>query len=124
LGILETLLKIIYLVNCIFLVIVVLLQSGKGGGLAGAFGGGGAADSAFGAQVGSPLRKVTTAMATIFLSLAIVLAVIASTRTGTVGGEESIVPDNPPAQEQPAEQQPGDSSMAPDSYGLKGAPSA
>jgi len=101
LGILTKVLQFIYLLSCAFLVIIVLLQAGKGGGLAAAFGGGGGVDSAFGAKVGGPLRKVTAVFATSFLVLAIVLAIIASTRSPSVVEDGSIGPPAP-SQEEPA----------------------
>jgi len=102
LGIISGILSVIYLFSCAMLVIVVLLQSGKGGGLAAAFGGGGGVDSAFGAKVASPLRKVTAVIAGLFMVLAIVLAVIQSTQPASILGEEAVVG---PAREAP-EQQP------------------
>jgi len=102
LGILVKVLQFIYLFSCAFLVIIVLLQAGKGGGLAAAFGGGGGVDSAFGAKVGGPLRKVTAVFATSFLVLAIVLAIIRSTQSRSVIDGKDLGPA-PPSQEEPAD---------------------
>lgn len=57
---------------CGFLMLVVLLQRGRGGGLAGAFGGGGGS-SAFGAKTGDILTWITVGIAGIFLVLAVTL---------------------------------------------------
>ena len=100
-GIVIGVLTGLFLLDCILLVVVILLQSGKGGGLAAAFGGGGGADSAFGAKVSQPLRKVTVTMAVIFFLIAISLAMIGNRGEKTLGGE-SIAPA-PKAQEQPAD---------------------
>lgn len=56
---------------CGLLILVVLLQRGRGGGLAGAFGGGGGS-SAFGAKTGDVLTWITVGVATVFLLLSVV----------------------------------------------------
>ncbi len=58
-------LRILVIVNCVFLIFVILLQSGRGQGLAGVFGGG-AAQSAFGTKTASVLTKATAVSAAIF----------------------------------------------------------
>jgi len=62
------------------LIITVLLQSGKGGGLAGAFGGG-EVETVFGSRgIASRLTKMTTGLAVAFMLLCIILAFISSPR--------------------------------------------
>ena len=56
---------------CVILIGVILLQRGRGGGLAGAFGGGGGS-SAFGAKTGDVFTWITVVMAGIFVLLAVV----------------------------------------------------
>ena len=88
---------ILHVLVCIILVLVVLLQSGKGADLAGAFGGG-ATQTAFGSRgPASFLSKMTTVAAVIFMLTSIGLSMI-STRTasksvleGTV--EETVLPE-------------------------------
>jgi preprotein translocase subunit SecG len=53
----------------ILLMIVILLQRGRGGGLAGAFGGAGG-QSAFGTRAGDVFTKITAVMAIIWVFLA------------------------------------------------------
>lgn len=65
------LLSMLILGVCVFLIIVVLLQRGRGGGLAGAFGGGGGT-SAFGAKTGDVFTWITVVMAAGFIFLACV----------------------------------------------------
>ena len=60
-----------YAVVAILLVIVILLQRGRGVGLAGAFGGTGG-HTAFGAKTGDVFTWVTVALTGIFLFLAVV----------------------------------------------------
>ena len=69
---------------CFFLIIVVLLQSGKAADLAGAFGGMGS-QTAFGPRgAATVLSKATTVAAVIFMVTSIVLSIHA-TRRGGVG---------------------------------------
>jgi preprotein translocase subunit SecG len=57
----------------IFLILLVLIQRGKGGGLAGAFGGVGGS-SPFGSRAGDTFTRITIGVATVWI-LMIVLAV-------------------------------------------------
>ncbi len=64
---------VIYMLVCFFMVIIVLLQQGKGSGMGAAFGGGG--QTMFGGRgQTTPLQKVTTIMAVLFMSLSVALA--------------------------------------------------
>jgi preprotein translocase subunit SecG len=64
----------LHIVVCIFLIIVVLLQAGKGGGMGIAFGGGGS-QTVFGSSgAGNFLTKLTSATAFIFLVTSLGLA--------------------------------------------------
>jgi preprotein translocase subunit SecG len=92
---LTTLVGILFLIVCILLIGIVLLQRGRGGGLSGAFGGAGG-HSAFGAKTGDVFTWVTVALTAVFLILAVVSNYI-------------FVPEqfqgpsaNPPAAEMPA----------------------
>ena len=81
----ETLLVILYLIICVALTIVILLQSSKGGGLAGAFGGGGGMGAVFGGRGAATfLSRVTTGLAIAFLVVALGLSLI--TRGGSSSG--------------------------------------
>ena len=58
----------IHIMVSMLLVLVVLMQSSKGGGLAGAFGGGGGMSAAFGGRgAGTFLSRVTTILAVTFM---------------------------------------------------------
>jgi preprotein translocase subunit SecG len=73
--ILAFLLKGIFVLTCILLILCVLLQSGKGGDVAGAFGGAGS-QSAFGPRgPQKPLEKATAILAAIFMFLALLFSV-------------------------------------------------
>ena len=66
----------VYIFVCFFLILVVLLQQGKGADIAGAFGGGGS-QTAFGARGATTLlHKLTTGAFIGFIVLALFLTVI------------------------------------------------
>jgi len=70
----------IHILVCIGLILLVLLQAGKGAGLGNLFGGGGG-DQLFSAPSGSAfIRKVTTGMAIVFICTSITLTIMASNR--------------------------------------------
>src|SRR5580693_5232842 len=72
------LLTIIHVIVCIFLIIVVLLQSGKAADLAGAFGGMGS-QTAFGPRGSATLlSQVTTASAIVFMITSLSLSILAT----------------------------------------------
>ncbi|HUN62977.1 MAG TPA: preprotein translocase subunit SecG [Candidatus Sulfotelmatobacter sp.] len=113
------LLTTFFIMNCLVLIIVVLLQSGKAADLAGAFGGAGS-QTAFGPRgAASVLSQATTWCAVMFMvcSLALVVRVDRSVETGgsilekyskpapTAPAPNKSVPLNVPAQtpmQQPA----------------------
>ena len=71
-----TVLIILHVVVCTFLILVVLLQSGKGGGL-GAIGGGGGSGSVFGGRGASTfLSKTTAVMAGLFMLFSVLLTLV------------------------------------------------
>lgn len=72
----------LHVIVCIILILVVLLQSGKGADLASAFGGG-ATQTAFGSRgPASFLSKMTTVAAIIFMVTSIALSTITTKREG------------------------------------------
>ncbi|MBZ5571500.1 MAG: preprotein translocase subunit SecG [Acidobacteriia bacterium] len=76
------LITIIHIIVCAFLIIVVLLQSGKSGDIAAAFGGMGS-QTAFGPRgAATALSRATTWSAIIFMVTSITLSVFASRHTG------------------------------------------
>jgi preprotein translocase subunit SecG len=75
-----TILTIVHIIVCIFLVSIVLLQHGKGADIGATFGGGG--QSLFGTEGPVPiLNKITTMAAVIFMVTSISLAYISAHRT-------------------------------------------
>jgi len=73
------LLTIIHVLACILLVVSILLQSSKGGGMAGMFGGGGAMGAVFGGRgAASFLSKVTLWLGVTFAITSISIALLTS----------------------------------------------
>ncbi len=88
------LLVFLHVVICFFLVVVVLLQSGKAADLAGAFGGMGS-QTAFGPRgTATLLSKLTRIAATLFMLTSLVLAIMA---TRGVGGPGTTVLEELPS---------------------------
>jgi preprotein translocase subunit SecG len=97
-----TLLTIFHVIVCLFLIMVVLLQQGKGADWAGAFGGGGTQNT-FGARAsGTVLSKATTAAAVIFMITSLALTILIS----QPGGSSVIREGAKQKQQQQQQQQP------------------
>lgn len=88
----------LYVVACLVLMVVILLQQGKGGDIANAFGGGGS-QAAFGARTAATLlTKITAGLTVAFMGLALLLAVWGSRGTSSVvGGVDGPAPVSLPA---------------------------
>jgi preprotein translocase subunit SecG len=67
----------VFLFVCLFLTLLILIQKGRGGGLASAFGGGGG-NTAFGSKTGDVLTWATSIVFGIFLLLAVILNLLAN----------------------------------------------
>lgn len=66
-----TLLQLLLFFVSLWLIFLILIQRGKGGGLTAAFGGGGG-DSAFGAKAGDAFTKITIISALVWITLCMV----------------------------------------------------
>jgi preprotein translocase subunit SecG len=66
-----------FIVVSLFMILLVLVQKGRGGGLASAFGGGGA-NTAFGSKTGDVLTWLTSIVFGVFVLLAIILNIMAN----------------------------------------------
>jgi len=113
-GFVMSILATIFVIGSVVLILVVLIQKGKGGGLSGAFAGG-MASGILGSKTGDVLTWITISVASLFIIVALVLdrwwrpsmsgpasrtaAPITSNDTGR--GTERPAP-TAPAQEQPA----------------------
>ena len=81
---LTVLLYLLLAITSLFLICLVLIQRGKGGGLAGAFGGQGGS-SAFGTKAGDVFTRVTMISAAVWISLNMLLVVLSNNRTSAWG---------------------------------------
>lgn len=97
----------IHIIVCLFIVIVVLLQSGKAGDIASVFGGAGT-QAAFGPRgAANILEKATTWSAVLFMITSITLSIVASRRTSSGSVLEGLKQSKPaPTQQVPANQPP------------------
>lgn len=66
-----TFLSILFILVCVLLIGIILLQKGRGGGLSGAFGGVGG-HSAFGSRTGDWFTGVTVGLVALFLLLGVI----------------------------------------------------
>ncbi len=107
---------IVHLLISIVLCVVVLLQSSKGDGLAGAFGGGGAGQAVFGARgVTTILHKATIYLGAAFMISSVIL-VFLTINEGTPGTQSRL-------SRQAAERVPVESAPLPQSGGVPISPS-
>jgi preprotein translocase subunit SecG len=102
----------LYILSCLVLLIVVLLQQGKGGDIASAFGGS-SSQTAFGARSGATLLSRATAVcAALFMVGALALAVLGHRGTGSVVGSLPV-PASGSAASKPAAPAPAPAQPAP-----------
>ena len=100
------LITIVHIIVCLFLIIVVLLQSGKSGDIAAAFGGQGS-QTAFGPRgAATALSRATTWSAIIFMVTSITLSLRAAGRTGPPSVLSGVKPSQTKTQPAPPAQQP------------------
>src|SRR3954447_23051365 len=83
----------LFIIVCSFLILLILIQKGRGGGLASAFGGMGG-NTAFGSKTGDVLTWATSIVFGIFIVLAIVLNLVAN----NVNARRAMVVPPPPTQ--------------------------
>lgn len=99
---------VVHIFVCFVLIAVILLQAGRGGGLADTFGGSGQA--IFGSRGTVYLTRATTACAAIFMLTSLTLAVLSAQRgrslmerlpLKTPASSPSQPPSEPPSEPQP-----------------------
>jgi preprotein translocase subunit SecG len=93
---LPPILNILILLVGLFLILLVLIQRGKGGGLAGAFGGVGGS-SAFGSRAGDQFTRITLVTAAIWVLLIMLMAKIVQPGKAPTNPEVAPAPAGPQA---------------------------
>ncbi len=78
-GYLLGFLNVVIVILTVFLIGIILIQRGKGGGLAGAFGGMGGS-SAFGTRTGDVFTKITVGVAIAWILLSMLMVVLTNRR--------------------------------------------
>ena len=104
----------VYVLVCLVLSLVILLQQGRGGDIASAFGGS-SSQAAFGARSGATLlTKATTVAAVLFMVIALTLSIIGQHygAGSVVSGTQAPAPLPAPATAKPATPAPTPSAPA------------
>ena len=87
----ATLIMILHYIVCFFLIIIILLQAGKGANIGAVFGGGGSQTVFGGRGPATILNKITVVIASLFLVLSIAMAHITkSNETSSVIQDANI----------------------------------
>lgn len=80
----------LHVMLCVFLILIIILQPGKGGDVGAAFGGGGGGSTVFGPRGPTGLlQRATTVVAVLFMATSVTLALYSDEGTragGDVGG--------------------------------------
>lgn len=101
-GFLISVLTVILIIVCVLLVGIILLQKGRGQGLAGAFGVGGM-EEALGARAATTAQKLTAILGVAFLVLSVVVGLLRNARTNALPPAKK---GRSPAQSAPAPKAP------------------
>src|SRR4030095_7165797 len=88
-GILMGLITTLHILACVSLMVAILLQSGKGGGLAGTFGAGSSQTLFGGRGAATFLSRAAGTLAVVFFLTSLTLS-LTSTRQGVTGGRSLI----------------------------------
>ncbi|MGA2090257.1 MAG: preprotein translocase subunit SecG [Endomicrobiales bacterium] len=95
----QIIVVVIHLLACVSLILIVLLQAGKGSGISGLFGSGGGSDQLFSAPSGLAfIKKVTVVMAIVFMVSSLFMTVVSSRLTmRSVTSQIPYIPVTPPS---------------------------
>jgi preprotein translocase subunit SecG len=110
-GVWQFLLTWAIIAVCVLLMLVILVQKGRGSGLSGAFGGGGGGSSAFGAKTGDVFTWITVGLAALFIVSAVAANYVLDESPTAMAEREqaseatggSETPETPPADTAPGE---------------------
>ena len=98
----ANLVAIVFVICALVLILIVLIQKGKGGGLSAAFGGG-MASGLLGSKTGDFLTWITIVMAGVVLALAVMMAKFYKPGISNFGEDQT---QQMPTQQQPSQQPP------------------
>ena len=91
----------LFIICCLSLILIILIQKGRGGGLSGAFGGA-MASGILGSKTGDFLTWVTIVLVGVFLTLAVVMAKFYRPDVSEFGGDAPARQELPTGPEQPS----------------------
>ncbi len=91
---------VLFIMCAVVLILIILIQKGKGGGLSGALGGG-MASGILGSKTGDFLTWVTIVLAGLFLLLAVVLSKFYRPVVTDFGARQAVEQKQPASEEQP-----------------------
>ena len=109
----ELAIQILHVLVAVFLVLVILLQAGKGAGIGAAFGGAGSQTVFGGRGAQTFLSKLTSIAAAIFFLTSLTLSFISSTHTRSVVEGEHAIPAAQTEKAPEAPAAPADAEQAP-----------
>ncbi len=110
-GVLISVLTVLFIILCVLLIIIILLQSNKSAGM-GILGG--SSQSAFGSSTATVITKITSVMVAVFLLGSLGLAMLESSRSASLE-KEMMKPDQPVQASDVMTEQKTDSSAGTDS---------
>ena len=100
-GFIMSVVAVFFVIFAVALILVILIQKGKGGGLSAAFGGG-MASGILGSKTGDFLTWVTIVMVALFLALAVVLAKWYKPSPGDYDADQAVQQTLPQGSERPS----------------------
>ena len=103
-GFIMKVVMVLFTITAVSLILIILVQKGKGGGLSGAFGGG-MASGILGSKTGDFLTWVTITLVVVFLTLAVVMDKYykpSDDLGGDITTETTSLPELPPSPELPS----------------------
>ena len=98
-GFIMKVVAVLFVVCCLSLILIILIQKGRGGGLSGAFGGA-MASGILGSKTGDFLTWVTIVLVGVFLTLAVVMAKFYRPDVSEFGGNAPARQELPAGPEQ------------------------
>jgi len=93
-NLIGVLLLVIHVLACTALILIVLLQAGKGASLGAAFGGG-ASQTVFGARSATLIGRFTWVLAGVFLSTSLILTMISPWGKGGMESSSPVLQEEP-----------------------------